>query len=284
MIKNKYEWSALYRDQVERNIGLISLEEQEKLRTTRIAVLGTGGLGGSLVEQLVRAGCEFITLCDHDTFELSNLNRQICTLDDIGKRKVEVIEQYLLKINPKASIRPYYEVHENIISELLQDISLVCLTLDDPIASILIARECRERNIPMLETWGIPYLFAWWFTAESIDYETCYGFDTHNFSIEQLRKIKSKDVRTNLKFVSQLFQIDDIRSAFNREPGMLDKMLEGEISGRSFAPIIRLNASYLAMTVIYAGILHIKKRVLAPEMVGYDYIRDQPIKVDLHKL
>jgi hypothetical protein len=166
------------------------------------------------------------------------------------------------------------------ISDIFNRISIACLTLDDPIASILIARECRTRKIPLLETWGIPYLFAWWFTSESIDYEKCYGFNTIGLSIEQIIQSNEEDLRSNLKFISNLFELPGLKSIYNREPGMLEKMLSGKVPGRTLAPIIRLNASYLAITVIFAGILRIKAMTLAPNLIGYDYIRDKPVEIN----
>jgi hypothetical protein len=281
MLISKYQWSQLYNEQIGRNIGLVSISEQEKIRTTWVAVLGTGGLGGSLAEQLVRSGCERIVICDNETFDKSNLNRQLCTLEDLGEHKVDVLEKFLLKINPNLNIRKFYEVSTRNISEMLDMVSITCLTLDDPIASILIARECRSRKIPILETWGIPYLFAWWFTSDSIEYEQCYGFDTIRLSIEQLIQLKKEEWTSNLPFVKQLFELPGLKSTYNREPGMIEKMLSGKIPTRSIAPIIRLNASYLAVNVIYAGILNSKKKILAPNLIGYDYFRDKPINVVL---
>ena len=279
MVVTKYHWSEHYSAQIGRNIGLMSLADQEKLRTTWIAIMGTGGLGGPLAEQLVRSGCERIVICDNDLFDRTNLNRQICTIEDIGKFKVDVLEDFLLKINPNLRIHKFYEVTPENISEILDKVSIACLTLDDPIASILIARECRTRKIPMLETWGIPYLFAWWFTSQSLEYERCYGFTTSDLSIQQILQLNQEELKSNLKFISQLFQLPGLKSTYNREPGMIDKMLSGQVPGRTIAPIIRLNASYLTITVIYAGILKVKEMILAPKMVGYDYLQNKPVNV-----
>ncbi len=280
MVITKYHWPEHYSAQIGRNIGLMSIADQEKLRTTWIAVMGTGGLGGPLAEQLVRAGCERIIICDNDLFDRTNLNRQICTLEDIGKFKVDVLEEFLLKINPNLRIHKFYEVNPQNISLILDNVSIACLTLDDPIASILIARECRSRKIPMLETWGIPFLFAWWFTPQSIEYEHCYGFTTSELRMEQIQQLNQEELKSNLKFISRLFQLPGLKSTYNREPGMVDKMLSGQVPGRTIAPIIRLNASYLAIAVIYAGILKVKEMILAPKLVGYDYIKDKPLEIN----
>ena len=65
--KKLKNWSDSYWNHIKRNIGLVKLREQERLRNTPIAVLGVGGLGGPLAEQLIRSGCEQIIICDNET-------------------------------------------------------------------------------------------------------------------------------------------------------------------------------------------------------------------------
>ncbi|MFX1347026.1 MAG: ThiF family adenylyltransferase, partial [Promethearchaeota archaeon] len=136
-------WNDHYINQTERNIGYITYTEQERLRKTPIGVFGVGGIGGPLAEQLVRSGCERITICDFDTFDETNLNRQICTMDDIGDYKVNVLENYLKKINPEVKIQKYSNVTEEKTVEMIKNIDVAALSLDGPIASIIIARECQ---------------------------------------------------------------------------------------------------------------------------------------------
>ena len=83
-------WSDRYQKQVERNIGIVSIDEQEKLKTSWIGVLGLGGLGGPLALSLVHTGCEKLVLLDFDRIEQSNLNRQPYTQSDIDKFKVMI--------------------------------------------------------------------------------------------------------------------------------------------------------------------------------------------------
>ena len=274
-------WSSFYSNFIDRNIGLVSIEEQEKIRNSSIAVFGVGGLGGTLAEELARSGCEHISLFDNATFEVSNLNRQLCYKEDIGRFKVEVIEKYLKKINPDIIINKGLEITENNISNVLKNISLAVLTLDDPVTSILIARECLKMKIPLLESWGIPYLWAWWFTPQSIDYEMCYGFNTKKISIEKIRN--SKEIITNMKMkiFNKLLQFPEIRERYDREKGTVNSLLSGKIPFVSFAPIVRMTASFLTIEIIFSGIIKAKKMILAPNVLGYDYIKMKPIILKL---
>ena len=280
--KQKMEqWSDHYSKQIERNIGYITFSEQEKLRITPIAVCGVGGLGGPIAEQLIRSGCERLIICDNDTFDETNLNRQICTIEDIGDYKVDVIDKYLKKINPEVKIQKYYNVSKKNVSEIVQKSNLVALALDDPVASIIIARECRNQNIPMLESWVIPYLWSWWFTKDSINYEECYELNTENMTIDQIEKSKLATSKSNDILFSKILDFPGAKSVYDRENGAYAATISGEIGIRSLAPLVRLTASYIAFEIIYAGILNIKQKILAPHVIGYDYFRMKPIQFNM---
>jgi len=271
-------WCQSYWDQVKRNIGLISLKEQECLREAQVAVLGQGGLGGPLTEQLARSGCENFVICDNDKFEESNLNRQVCVRADIGKFKVDVVEKLLKDINPEIKVSKYYEVNELNVLNIINHSSVVVLTLDNLLTSILISRKCREKKILMLEAWAVPYIWAWWFTSESEEYEICYGFKTKNMTISKISQSKSLLLDLKKQLLNKLMQFPEIVDRYNREKGVFEAILSGNHPYVSLAPIVRIAASYLAFEVIFSGILKIKKMTLAPQIIGYDYFKSKIIK------
>lgn len=284
-IRRDYQgWNAFYSEFISRNIGLVSMEDQEKIRNSSIAIFGIGGLGGSLAEELTRTGCEHIRICDNGIFKVSNLNRQLCSRDDIGKYKVDVVESLLKKVNPGIIVKKEYEVNKTNISEILNSTSLVALTLDDPITSILIARECLINKIPMIESWGIPYLWVWWFTPESIDYESCYGFKTKKKSTDTLQGDPKLLAEMKSKVFKLITQFPEIQERYNREKYTVEKMECGELPFVSFAPIVRMTASYLAFEIVFSGITQLKKMELAPNVNGYDYFNMKPIKFKLNPL
>jgi hypothetical protein len=249
------------------------VEEQETIRNSKIAVLGVGGLGGPLSEQLVRVGCEHLSICDKGTFETSNLNRQICFEEDIGKFKVDVSEVQLKKINSNLEVVKTKEFNEDTASILLKDATLAVLALDDPIVSIHIARECLKRKVPLLEAWGVPYLWAWWFTTENQDYETCYGFSTNNLTIDEIRNSPDILFDIRVKILDKLKQFPEVQERYNRQEGTISGLASGKLPFVSIAPVVRLTASYLAYETIYAGIIKAKAMNLAPTILAYDYFK-----------
>ena len=87
---------------------LIGKEALEKIKQAKVAVYGIGGVGSFVVEGLVRAGIGHIVLIDNDVIDLSNINRQIhATTKTIGKRKIDVMKERVLEINPEIQIEVY---------------------------------------------------------------------------------------------------------------------------------------------------------------------------------
>ena len=92
-------------NQHQRTEKLIGKENREKLKACRVAVFGTGGVGGFAVEALARAGVGTIDIIDKDKVDITNLNRQIIALHStVGKSKVSVMKERILDINPECSV------------------------------------------------------------------------------------------------------------------------------------------------------------------------------------
>jgi len=94
-----------YRDYFIRNIGIFTEAEQEQLKNCTIAVAGVGGVGGLLIERLVRIGVGKIKMTDLGTFEPSNINRQYgAAMGTMDRQKAHVVYQQMREINPGIEI------------------------------------------------------------------------------------------------------------------------------------------------------------------------------------
>lgn len=88
-----------------RVISLVGESNYQKIKNTTVLVVGLGGVGGYAVESLVRSGISNLILIDHDCVDITNLNRQIISLQsNISKPKVEVCKERMLSINPECNI------------------------------------------------------------------------------------------------------------------------------------------------------------------------------------
>ncbi len=93
-----------------RNIGWVTPEEQERLRQSRVAIAGMGGVGGSHLLTLTRLGVGRFNLADFDTFAVENFNRQAgANLHSIGRPKLDTLCEMALDINPELEIERFPE-------------------------------------------------------------------------------------------------------------------------------------------------------------------------------
>lgn len=151
-------------------------------------------------------------------FDESNLNRQICTKEGIRKRKIDAVETFLQRIDPEVEVRMFFKITSENITSVLDGVKVIALTLDDPATSIFIAREARKRNIPMIESWGVPFLFTWCFAPDNIDYEECYGLKTKKFNYFELSNLKREiNLATYQALLPKVFAMPGVREKYDRE-------------------------------------------------------------------
>jgi molybdopterin-synthase adenylyltransferase len=113
-----------------RNQGALSLEQQQKLQQSHVAVIGCGGLGGYVIEQLVRIGVGHLSLFDPDAFSPSNCNRQLNALiDSFGHNKAVTAASRSLNIHPYCTVTPYPDDFRTVFANnrLRPDVFVDCL-------------------------------------------------------------------------------------------------------------------------------------------------------------
>ena len=121
-----------YRTAFNRNLGFLNVSEQEKLRTSRVAIAGLGGTGGAQVHALARLGIGAFNLADPDTFELANFNRQLgATMATIGQTKTDVARDIVHGINPDADVRLFPAgIDAANIDSFLDQVDIIVDSLD----------------------------------------------------------------------------------------------------------------------------------------------------------
>lgn len=136
---------------------LIGESNLEKLKTSRVAVFGAGGVGGFSVECLVRSGVENITVIDADIVEKSNINRQIiATEETVGKDKVEVIKERALSINKNAkitAIKTFY-LPENADLIDLTKFDYIIDAIDTVTAKIELINRATKSGVKIISSMG----------------------------------------------------------------------------------------------------------------------------------
>lgn len=117
-------------------------EMRTKLRNARVAVAGLGGLGSNIAVMLARSGIGELLLVDFDTVDVTNLNRQMYLIPQLGKPKAEALPEILYQINPYLTYRSVcIKVTPGNVKELFSEYPIVCEAFDKPDQKAMLVRE-----------------------------------------------------------------------------------------------------------------------------------------------
>ncbi|MCF2641668.1 MAG: tRNA threonylcarbamoyladenosine dehydratase [Lachnospiraceae bacterium] len=144
-------------DQFSRTQLLLGAEAIEKFKNSRVAVFGIGGVGGFVVEGLVRSGIGAFDLIDDDKVCLTNLNRQIiATRKTVGKYKVDVMKERILEINPDAKVTTHkcFYLPDTAEEFDFSAYDYVVDAVDTVSAKIELVLRAKEANVPIISCMG----------------------------------------------------------------------------------------------------------------------------------
>lgn len=143
---------AEYPNRYKRNYKTISLEEQDKLAKATVAIVGCGGLGGSMAEEFSRLGVGNLILVDGDRIEESNLNRQLfATEETMGIKKVEAARKRLQAVNSTTELRLIADwFNEENAASFFEGADLVCDALDSISRRVSLEKSCHRLKLPLI--------------------------------------------------------------------------------------------------------------------------------------
>lgn len=144
-------------NQFERTELLLGSSAVEKLKNSRVAVFGAGGVGGYAIEALARSGVGTLDIIDNDTISLSNINRQIYALHStVGEYKVDVAKKHIHDINPNASVNTYktFFLPETADEFDFTQYDYIVDAIDTVTAKIELVMRASEANVPIICSMG----------------------------------------------------------------------------------------------------------------------------------
>lgn len=176
-------------NQFSRTELLIGKEGIDKLKKSKVAIFGIGGVGSFVVEGLVRSGVENFILVDDDKVCLTNLNRQlIATRKTVGKFKVDVAKERILEINPNAKVETYQEFFMPESSGILDEsVDYIVDCIDTVTAKIELVMRANKMNIPIISSMG---------TGNKLDPTRFEVTDIYKTSVCPLAKVMRKELKT----------------------------------------------------------------------------------------
>lgn len=143
-----------YQEAFSRNIGLLTDEEQRRLRNARVAIPGMGGVGGEHAVTMARLGIGRLHMADLDTFEPANINRQYgARVPDFGRPKLEVMAEHVQTINPFIDVTAFPQgISSENVDAFLDGVDVVIDGLDFFVFDVrrMLFKRAAECGIPVV--------------------------------------------------------------------------------------------------------------------------------------
>jgi tRNA A37 threonylcarbamoyladenosine dehydratase len=204
---------------------LIGKENVEKLKNVHVAIFGLGGVGSYTIEALARSGIGHLTLVDKDVVDITNINRQlIANTTTIGKPKVDIAKERLLKINPNLEINTYQTFYGPTKVKEFFSISYdyIIDAIDTVSSKLSLVEEALKRHIPIISCMG---------TGNKLDPTQFEVSDITKTSVCPLAKVMRKELKER--------GISHLKVVYSKEvPKRFDKEYKQTPASISFVPSV----------------------------------------------
>jgi molybdopterin/thiamine biosynthesis adenylyltransferase len=259
-------WTQDYRLLTDRNIGILSEDQQDKLNKSSVAIAGLGGIGSPIAEMLCRLGIGTFNILDNGTFEPTNSNRQIYSFSNTANLgKTDVTEEFLKKINPGIKIRKFNKIDSSNISQFVENMDVIALGIDSVKPCLHISREARKTNTPLVEGWAVLFGNVRVFTSDTPTLEEVYQMNTQDLEIDLISPVKERELLIHsLKIIT--LQLPGLNDYY---PASVMERMEKKNEGSTIGPVVWLTCSLMAIEVMKI-ILNWGNLALAPDFASYN--------------
>lgn len=177
------------KDQFLRSEMLLGREAFEVLQMSRAAVFGVGGVGGYAAEALVRTGIGAVDIIDKDVVDVTNINRQIMAdTESVGRPKVEVMAERLLRISPGLKISPIkmFYMPQSAAELDLSVYDCIIDAVDNVTAKLELAVRAAEAGVPLVSSMG---------TGNKLHPELLETGDIYSTSVCPLARVMRRELK-----------------------------------------------------------------------------------------
>ena len=208
---------------------LLGSEAMNRLRNSRVAIFGIGGVGGYAAEALARSGIGAFDLIDMDMVSISNINRQIiAAMSTVGRYKTEVMRDRILDINPQADVVVHncFYLPENEQEFNFKQYDYIVDAVDTVTAKISIICKAKKLQIPVISSMG---------AGNKMDAAAFRAGDISNTSVCPLARVMRRELKKR--------GIDSLKVVYSKEKPMkpMEEFMEessdtGMLSNRRSTP------------------------------------------------
>lgn len=201
---------------------LIGQRAMQKLKESRVAVFGLGGVGSYIAEALARGGVGTLDIVDNDIICESNLNRQLYALHStMGKFKVDVAKERILDINPNIKVNTYktFFLPETADEFDFSEYSYVADAIDTVTGKIELVLQAKRAGVPVISSMG---------TGNKLNPALLKISDIYKTSVCPLARV----MRTELKKRG----VKNLKVVYSEEKPIVPEIIENENTNRRQTP------------------------------------------------
>ena len=212
--------------QFRRTEMIFGADAMQKLKNSRVAVFGIGGVGGHVVEALVRSGIGEIDLIDNDVVHNSNINHQVVALlSNVGENKVDAFEKRIKDINENVIVHKHkcFFMPENSHQFDFSSYDYVADCIDTVTGKIELVLKAQEVGVPIISSMG---------TGNKVNPANLEVADIYKTSVCPLAKVMRRELKKR--------RVKKLKVVYSKEIPIVPK--EAEIDEKSKKVLIGSNA------------------------------------------
>ncbi len=209
---------------------LFGADKMKILKNAKVAVFGVGGVGGFAVEALARAGVGNIDIIDNDTVSVTNINRQIiATQKTVGRKKVEVMKERILEINPEANVNAFdmFFLPETADNFNFKKYDYIIDAIDTVAGKIALVENAEKFGVKIISSMG---------AGNKINPEMFEITDIYKTSVCPLARVMRKELKARgIKRLKVVYSKEKALTPQKSDENTSKRQLPGSVS---FAPSV----------------------------------------------
>lgn len=238
-----------YAEMTTRNIGFVTPDEQARLQAATVFVCGTGGMGGACILALARIGIGHLILADIDSFDISNLNRQVFAFDEtLGMHKAEATAMLIHRINPGLQVTVYKSDWPLHSRDCIARSAVVVNGTDDLGAALLLYRTARDMGKSVIDAYAAPLPSVYVTAPTDPPHEQRLGYPTAGTDWDKItpgqRALAFRREAEHVMLHSSSRDYVDL--------AMVADVVAGRRARMSFAPMVITTGQLMAYEVVNA--------------------------------